>query len=211
LHQDGDHTEPISPFARSICRRSREWTCESEGAKTRVSAVAARLPRAICRAMLDAHSSTLLTHQIGISDLQDGTCLGKRNGVRSARQVQGAVRRWGVLRFPRSVSNGGRRSDVAPAWCDLHGTCIGKRNGVRSARQVQGAVRRRGVLRFPRSVSNGARDARAARVRAVAARACDPRTPKVQHCQNCQTSRTLALERKRPVKPTEVFKVFKVR
>ena len=101
-----------------------------------------------------------------------------------------------------------RRSDVAPAWCDLHGTCIGKRNGVRSARQVQGAVRRRGVLRFPRSVSNGAR-ARSANERGVAARACDPRTPKVQHCQNCQTSRTLALERKRPVKPTEVFKVFK--
>ena len=104
-----------------------------------------------------------------------------------------------------------RRSDVAPAWCDLHGTCIGKRNGVRSARQVlQGAVRRRGVLRFPRSVSNGAR-ARSASERGVAARACDRRTPKVQHCQNCQTSRTLALERKRPVKPTEVFKVFKVR
>ena len=112
LHQDGDHTEPISPFARSICRRSREWTCESEGAKTRVSAVAARLPRTICRAMLDAHS-TVLTHQIGVSDLQDGTCLGKRNGVRSARQVQGAVRRWGVLRFPRSDSNGARDARAA--------------------------------------------------------------------------------------------------
>ena len=107
LHQDGDHTEPISPFARSICRRSREWTCESEGAKTRVSAVAARLPRAICRAMLNTHSSTLLTHQI-VSDLQDGTyaLANATRGVRSARQVQGAVRRWGVLRVSRSVSNG---------------------------------------------------------------------------------------------------------
>ena len=115
----------------------------------------------------------------------------------------------GAYSGSRDPSAMARRSDVAPAWCDLHGTCIGKRNGVRSARQVQGAVRRRGVLRFPRSVSNGAR-ARGASERGVAARACDPRTPKVQHCQNCQTSRTLALERKRPVTPTEVFKVFKV-
>jgi len=52
-----------------------------------------------------------------------GTCIGKRNDVRSARQVQGAVRRRGVLRFPRSVSNGARARSanergVAARACD---------------------------------------------------------------------------------------------
>ena len=67
------------------------------------------LPRYARRALHTSHAS-----QPGVSDLQDGACLGTRNALtqrceRSARQVQGAVRRWGVLRFPRSVSNGAAR------------------------------------------------------------------------------------------------------
>ena len=163
------------------------------------------------RALYSSHASAWC------SDLLDDTCLGKRNSVRNARQVQGAGRRWGVLRFPRSVSNGATQVTMRQLGVvTCMAPALAKCNGVRSARQVQQAVDRRwGVnsgSRDPRQ--HGAR-ARGARVSAAgtcsrSARASDLRTPMVQHCQNCQTvARTLALERKRPVKPTEVFKVFK--
>ena len=104
-----------------------------------------------------------------------------------------------------------RRSDVAPAWCDLHGTCIGKRNGVRSARQ-------RCKGRFVGGAYSGSRDpsamarARAARVSVELQRAPATGGPQRSNIVRIVKRRVhLALERKRPVKPTEVFKVFKVR
>lgn len=146
---------PLYPFARSICRRSREWTCESEGAKTRVSAVAARLPRAICRAMHGARALYSSHASAWCSDLLDDTCLGKRNSVRNARQVQGAGRRWGVLRFPRSVSNGATRVTMRQLGVvTCMAPALAKCNGVRSARQVQQAVDRRW------GVNSGSRDPR---------------------------------------------------
>ena len=141
-----------------------------------MSAVAARLPRAICRAMHGArtlnssHASTAWC-----SDLQDGTCLGKRNSVRNARQVQGAGRRWGVLRFPRSVSNGAARVTMRQLGVvTCMAPALAKCNGVRSARQVQQAVDRRW------GVNSGSRDprqhgARAARVSAAGTCSCSAR------------------------------------
>ena len=106
----GDHTP--YPFARSRLQTILDLR-ERRGQNASVSgrrALAARyLPRYARRALHTSHAS-----QPGVSDLQDGACLGTRNALtqrceRSARQVQGAVRRWGVLRFPRSVSNGAAR------------------------------------------------------------------------------------------------------
>ena len=133
-----------------------------------MSAVAARLPRAICRAMHGArtlnssHASTAWC-----SDLQDGTCLGKRNSVRNARQVQGAGRRWGVLRFPRSVSNGAARVTMRQLGVvTCMAPALAKCNGVRSARQVQQAVDRRW------GVNSGSRDPRQHGARARGASEC---------------------------------------
>ena len=121
--------------------------------------------------------------------------------------MQVAVRGWGVLRFPSSVSNGARANDDAPARCsDLHGTCICKRNGVRSARLCNG--------RFVGGAYSGARDPRQHGARARGTCSCSarqrPAHPNGPTLSELKTaSRTLALERKRPVKPTELFELFK--
>ena len=84
--------------------------------------------RALTARYLSRYARRALVHTSHASDwcqllARWHMCLGERNGVRSARQVQGAVRRRGAYSGSRSVSNGARARGaseraVAARACD---------------------------------------------------------------------------------------------
>jgi len=149
---------PLYPFARApfaddlVCGPERDAqgpTRECQRSPRAYRALSVALCTARARALYSSHASAWC------SDLLDDTCLGKRNSVKNARQVQGAGRRWGVLRFPRSVSNGATRVTMRQLGVvTCMAPALAKCNGVRSARQVQQAVDRRW------GVNSGSRDPR---------------------------------------------------
>lgn len=106
----GDHPVPICTLHLQMILDLRGMR---RGQHASVSGRRALTARYLSRYARRALVHTSHASACGVSDLQDGTCLGKRNGVRGAR---------GVLRFPRSASAWRARArhvqlQRAPATC----------------------------------------------------------------------------------------------